>query len=459
MRRFARILKTTAFRLTLLYTIVFGTLAVGIVFYISFNTGRLLIQQFQITIDEEVGEIARIVRRTGIRRLIPLIEGRARQPGANLYLVADDQGRILAGNVRDLDRALLIEDGWKLPPFSYGRFDDEGVLASRAVARVFTLPGNLRLLVGRDIGEAERFRNIVFRASFLSLGIMALTGIFLWLFMGRRALKHLDSVTASSRRIMAGDLSQRLPLSGAADEFDRLAASLNAMIAKVETLNSGVQVMSDSIAHDLKSPLTRLRNQAEAAINIKQGKDKTAALQSIVDEADAIIATFNALLTISQVEAGARTIERNPIDLSSVVTTIGELYEAKAEDENIAFQVKSENAVHASVNRELISQATINLLDNAFKYGVGNATPQITLTLKKEPQHIVLSVLDNGDGVPDEDLPRVRERFVRLDKSRTKAGSGLGLSLVDAIARLHDGHLVLLPNNPGLIAEIHIPNQ
>ena len=205
-------LKTTAVRLTLIYTVLFGLLAVGIVAYVSYNTGSLIISQIQSAVDEEVAQIARQTRRSGMRRLVPMIERRSRQPGANLYLVSDAAGQIIAGNVRDLDRDLLHKDGWLIPPFDYQRFGDDDDDESQAIAKVFTLPDGLRLLVGRDIGNAERLQYIVGRATTYSLIVMVLTGLALWFLVGRRALKHIDSVSRSSQRIIEGDLSQRLPL-------------------------------------------------------------------------------------------------------------------------------------------------------------------------------------------------------------------------------------------------------
>ena len=206
-------------------------------------------------------------RRGGLRQLIDLVEVRSRAPGANLYLITDANSRIVAGNVYDLDRKILAKDGWTLPPFQYFRFDGRTETPSLAFARVFSLPGGLRLLVGRDMGESQGFRSIVQRAFALSFLVLLTTALILWFLVGRRALKYLDQVSRSSDQIISGDLSQRLPLSGSGDEFDRLAASLNGLIARVEQLDRGVRLMSDNIAHDLKTPLTRLRSRAETALS------------------------------------------------------------------------------------------------------------------------------------------------------------------------------------------------
>ncbi len=452
MLRLRQMLKTTAVRLTLVYTLLFGLLAVGVVAYVSYNTGQLILSQVRIAVDEEVTEIARISNRSSLRNLIPLIERRSRTPGANLYLVADNNGRIIAGNVRDLNRDLLGTDGWRDPPFDYRRFDEDDD-QGKAIARVFTLPGGLRLLVGRDIGDAERFREIVRRATTLSLVIMVLTGLVLWFFVGRSALKRIDSVSRSSQRIIAGDLSQRLPLSGAGDEFDRLSDSLNLLIARVEKLNKGVVTMSDSIAHDLKTPLTRLRNKAEVALKNPDRDDLTA----IIADADGLISTFNALLMISQAESGARTMQFDDVPLAPILSDMCELFEPLAEDAGCVLTLSVNNETNVQCNRELIAQAVTNLIDNALKYGLTSPKPELMLTLDIVKDSAVISVADNGIGIPSQDLETVTERFVRLDSSRTKPGSGLGLSLVKAIADLHSGSLELGNNYPGLKAELRLP--
>ena len=455
MKRLSQIFKTTAFRLSLVYTLLFGLFAIGVVAYISYQTGNLLINQFKVTIDAEVGEIARLSSRGGVRRLIPMIEQRSRRPGANLYLISDPSGRIIAGNVRDIDRKLLAKDGWRTPPFRYVGFDEDG-RSRRAIAKVFTLPGNLRLLVGRDIGEAERFRSIVGKASTLSLATMVLMGMLLWYFVGRRALKHIDSVSNSSERIIAGDLSERLPISGSGDEFDRLSTSLNGLIGRIETLNTSVVTMSDSIAHDLKTPLSKIRNRAESELgNFGKKADKT--LQEIIDDADGLIKTFNALLMISQVNSGARTARLDKINLAPIMEDVHELFEPSAEEAGAMLELENSTDVMIKGNRELIAQAITNLLDNALKYGMADKNTKIHLRLDKANKSATISVTDNGQGILPENRKSVLERFVRLDASRNQPGSGLGLSLVEAVVKMHGGKLELNNANPGLIVSFSLP--
>ena len=457
MDRLRRLMKTTAIRLTVIYTVIFGLLAAAVVAYISLNTSRLLQSQFQAAVDEEVRQISRVVQRRGMRHLVPVVERRSRRPGANLYLVADPSGRIIAGNVRDLDRSQLAEDGWRDRAFQYERFSEEGGGTYRAIARVFTLPGDLKLLVGRDIGDAERFTVIVRRAAVLSLLVLVATALILWLVVGRRALQRIDSVSDQSAKIIAGDLSQRLPVSGSGDEFDRLSDNLNQIIERIEKLNSGVRTMSDSIAHDLKTPLTRLRNSAEAAREIGRKKDRDIELEKIVDDADGLIRTFDALLMISQVESGAQPTKLEPIELSGVIRDVFELFEPMAEEKEVEIRLEIEGVRPVVASRELIAQAVTNLLENALKYGSGHEKPQIELSVKQTSNRVEISVADNGAGIAEGDRENVRGRFVRLDASRNLPGSGLGLSLVNAIVRLHDGLLRLEGNDPGLKAIIELP--
>jgi len=457
LEKLRRIFRATAVRLTVLYTVLFGALALGVVAYVSWNTGNLLLSQFRTTIDEEVAELSVGFRRGGLRQLITLVDVRSRAPGANLYLITDVNSRIVAGNVYDLDRSILREDGWTLPPFEYVRFDGKGEATSRAFARVFTLPGGLKLLVGRDLGESQSFRTIVRRAFAFSFFVLLLTALVLWFFVGRRALKYLDRVSRSSDRIMSGDLSQRLPLSGSGDEFDRLASSLNGLIARVEQLDTGVRLMSDNIAHDLKTPLNRLRSRAENALSRSNAKEHQKVLEEVVGDADSLIKTFDALLMISKVEAGARTAKLEQVDLTSVVRDIYELFEPSAEAQGMTLTLDVSKQCFVLGNRELLAQALTNLLDNALKYGAEAKEPKIQFALEHLGDDVVLSVADNGAGIPKKDRERVVERFVRLDASRTQDGSGLGLGLVRAIANMHGGALNLSDNEPGLIAALKLP--
>ncbi len=451
-----RVLGTTVARLTLLYTLIFGVLAVGVVSYISISTGRLVIQQVRVTVDEEVQQLARIYRRFGTRRMIATIERRSRQPGANLYRVMSRDGIVLAGNVASMDERMLDHTGWRLHPFRYERGTPTPGPPPLAIGRVFDLTGGAKLLVGRDIGDANTFRSIVRRASSISITVLVLTGLFLVLVLGRRAVRRLDTVTATTGRIVEGDLSQRLPVSSKADEFDRLSVALNEVLERVERLDSGVRNVSDNIAHDLKTPLTRLRNRADALARSNDPKETVDTAQNIVAEADGLIRTFDALLLISQTESGARPVALARFEIVPIVESVFELFEPSTEEAGVELTLNVECEPQVEGHRELLAQVLTNLLDNALKYAAGKDAA-IEMSVECTSDDILLVVADNGPGIAKEDRAIVRERFVRLDESRTTKGFGLGLAMVEAVARVHNGSLMLDDNEPGLRAILRLP--
>ena len=479
------IMRTTAARLSALYLLLFAICAVLLVFYITSLSARMLTAQTQETINDEALGLARAYQRGGLPLLVRVVEQRSRQPGANLYLIADANGQILTGNVQSLEPGVIDTQGWTTEPFSYRRFGEgelerlrnqasdqseaqpgendaqaEGKKGHDAIALVLRLPNQMIMLIGRDLGEPERLRAVIRRALMLALGMMGFGALLIWFFVGRAALKRIDSVSEASRRIMGGDLSGRLPVTGAGDEFDRLSENLNSMLAKIATLNEGLKQVSDNIAHDLKTPLTRLRNRAEATLS---GKHKTAdyrqALEGTIAESDQLIKTFNAILMISRLEAGYSSESTSRVDLAAAVRDVVELYDPVSEEAGVIIETSVQGAFAVDGNRELIGQALSNIVDNAIKYSTDStAKPTVRVTLGRVGAEIRLSVSDNGQGIPDDvDRARVTERFVRLEKSRSQPGSGLGLSLAKAIMMFHNGRLDLLPGDPGLSVVMSFP--
>ncbi|MER8449591.1 HAMP domain-containing histidine kinase [Mesorhizobium sp. M1428] len=479
------IMKTTAARLSALYLLLFALCAVLLVLYMTSLSARMLTAQTQETINDEVLGLARAYQRGGLPVLVRVVEQRSRQPGANLYLIADANGQILTGNVQSLEPGVIEAEGWTTEPFSYRRFGEgelerqrnpvsdpnepaqgevqaEGEKGHNAIALVLRLPNQMIMLVGRDLGEPERFRAVIRRALMLALGMMGVGGLLIWFFVGRAALKRIDSVSEASRRIMGGDLSGRLPVTGAGDEFDRLSENLNSMLARIATLNEGLKQVSDNIAHDLKTPLTRLRNRAEATLSGKHNaSDYRQALEGTIAESDQLIKTFNAILMISRLEAGYSSESTTRVDLAAAVHDVVELYEPVAEEAGVTLETSVQGAFAVNGNRELIGQALSNIVDNAIKYSTDSTSrPTVRVTLERVGGEIRLAVSDNGQGIPDDvDRARVTERFVRLEKSRSQPGSGLGLSLAKAIMTFHNGRLELLPGNPGLSVVMSFPGR
>jgi signal transduction histidine kinase len=462
------VLKTTAARLSALFLILFALSATVLVFYMSSLSVRMLTTQTQEAIATEVQALGRAYMRGNLPTLVRFVETRSRQPGANLYLIAEPSGRILAGNVESLEPGVLEGEGWSGRPFSYRRYGEQAAVeeasarpSHKAMAFVMRLPNQMILLVGRDLGEPEMMRNIVNRALILAVAMMGVGAFLIWFFVGRRALKRIDSVSAASQRIMGGDLTGRLPVSGSGDEFDRLSENLNVMLARIARLNDGLKQVSDNIAHDLKTPLTRLRNRAEAALAGSPGTDDyRAALEGTIAESDQLIRTFNAILMISRLEAGYSAEQTTQVDLAEIVGDVVELYEPVADDVGVSLEAVVGGKALVFANRELVAQALSNVVDNAIKYSADSTEkPKATVSLQPLDDGYVLEIADNGPGIPEEERERATERFVRLEQSRTQPGSGLGLSLAKAVMEFHRGRLELSGRNPGLSVRMIFPGD
>ncbi len=462
MTALAKLFRTTAFKIVAAYLLVFALFAVGVVFYLARHTQRLVVSQITETVDLEVRNLSEQYGIGGIRRLVNVIEQRAAQPGSNLYLVTTYSGDALAGNIVDMPVSVLQNEGWS--EITY-RHSEAGNAAkeSRALVRVGSLPGGFRLLVGRDFEERDRLRQILAQPARWAVVLIVVMGIAGGIFVARRVLKRIDSMTATNERIMAGDLSGRLAVTGSGDEFDRLANSLNAMLERIEALMSGLKQVSDNIAHDLKTPLTRLRNRTEEALrSAKSEGDYRAALEATIEESDGLIRTFDALLMIARAEAGEARHGMTDFDANDVAKSVVELYEPLAEEKGLrlAADIGGPLPVHGS--RELVGQALANLIDNAIKYGAAGRPgdkSEIRVATHRENGSALLTVADHGRGIAAEDRGRAVERFVRLEPSRTRPGVGLGLSLASAVARLHGGELRLEDNSPGLRVTLALPAQ
>jgi signal transduction histidine kinase len=462
---FGKLIRTTAFRLTLVYLFLFALFAASLLGYFAWNTRRLITEQITSTVNAEVGEVTEIYNRRGLHGLVFTIGNRALRPGANLYLVTVPNGQAIAGNVGSLAPGVMGMQGWT--ETAYRRLDDNDNTDHRALVRVTEMTNGFRLLIGRDLEERRRLFGIVAKAAQWSILVVVVLGIGGGIFVARRVLRRIDAMTGTAQRIMAGDLSDRLPVGRSGDELDRLAENLNAMLGRIEALMTGLKEVSDNIAHDLKTPLTRLRNRAEEAL-ARAGReaDYRAALERTIEESDGLIRTFNALLMIARAESGQARGNMDDFDAAEVAAGIHELYEPLAEDDGMSLHVKTASSpLHG--NRELISQALANLVENAIKYGkpvvrpidpeAVAATKEILIEARREGDAVLVSVTDHGPGIPEADRKHAVERFVRLEASRTLPGSGLGLSLASAVATLHGGELRLGDAHPGLVATLVIP--
>lgn len=456
-----KLFRTTAFKLSLAYLVVFAIGAGVVLGGVAWNVNALLNSQIGQTVDAEILGLAEQYETGGIRHLVDIVERRTRQPGSSLYLITNFAGQPLAGNIATLPPGVLDSPGLVETPYQRPNDARPGHIA---LARIFLLQGGFRLLVGRDLEERESLREVMIHALYTSLIWLVLIGTIGGLVVALRVLRRVDAMTASARSIMSGDLTRRLPVAGTGDELDRLAQNLNAMIARIADLMTGLREVSDNIAHDLRTPLTRMRNRAEEALRSGAGEEASReALERIIAEADGLIGIFNALLMIARAEAGTGKEAMRECDLGTILADLVELYEPASEEAGQHLVLDAEPRLTVLASRELLGQALANLIDNALKYGAlsdertADRVPVITISAHRAGGRIEIAVADRGPGIPLEDRARVVERFVRLEGARTRPGSGLGLSLAAAIARLHGGEFRLEDNGPGLRAVIALP--
>jgi len=457
--RFSRFTRTTAFKLSLLYIAVFTVMSGFLLVYISDSTDNLMSEQVVQAVDSELKGLSDIYFRGGVRDLVETIDRRARHPDASLYLLVDFSGNALTGNIARLPTVVLEEADGGLRRVRYTRLgQDTEDIERQAMVRIFELRGGFRLLVGKDLGDQLRFSNLLANALRLWLLLVVIMAAITWFFVSRRVMKRIDEISATSRTIMNGDLTRRLPLAGNDDEFDRLAVSLNVMLERIELLMQSMKDVTDNIAHDLKTPLTRLQTRVETALREARGEaGYRGALEATLDETDNLLRIFNALLRIARIESMAPGSVMEPADLNKLVAEISELYEPLVEEEGGHLETDVAPGLQAVCNKDLISQVLVNLIENALKYArPATGDLLIRITGKEEGGRVVLAVSDNGPGIPEKDHSRVKERFVRLEESRSEPGTGLGLSLVKAVARLHGGELRFKNEAPGLSARIDL---
>jgi signal transduction histidine kinase len=466
-----RLLNTSAFRLAAIYFTLFATSVLALLSFIYFSTADFVEAQAEETIDAEIRGLAEQYREHGLAGLIEIIDQRIaaaqRTPSRvddTIYLITDPLLHRLAGNLETWPQAVERGNGWVSFPVTVrieGNTETDNARAS-----VIVLPGNFHLLVGRNLRDARLFRQRITNTLGWAALITLALGIAGGLLMTRNMLRKVDAVNRTSTRIMHGDLSQRVPVSGTGDEFDQLAQNLNGMLDQIERLMAGMRQVTDNIAHDLRTPLARLRARLEVTLIEKPDEVRYAdVLRDTIAEADRLLGTFNALLSIAEAEAGSRRAGLEAVDLSEIARDVAELYEPVADDAGIAFHLSVTDKVMVRGDRHLLSQAIANLLDNALKYTPAGA---VALSVGMRAGKARVEIADTGPGVPPDRRDAVFDRFVRLEGSRSTPGNGLGLSLVRAVTKLHDGAIWLEDNhlasaaighaeNPGLKVVIELP--
>ncbi|WP_108879509.1 ATP-binding protein [Anderseniella sp. Alg231-50] len=453
-----KLLQTSTFRLATVYLTVFAISVGAILAYIYWNTAILLERQTEDTVEAEVQGLAEQYRIRGPRGLLEIIKARSAEADGAVYILTNAVGRRLAGNLQSLPVEAVGERGtidFKFP-YETGR----GLVDHTARAFFIRLEGGFQLVVGRDVEERRQFNRIIRTSLFWALGLTLVLGVGGGLLMSRNFLRRVDEINGASRAIMAGDLGERMPVSGTGDEIDRLSESLNDMLDQINRLMTGMKEVSSNVAHDLRTPLTRLRARAEDALRSSSAEDHKAALEANIAEADGLLTTFNALLSIARAEAGQMREGFQDTDLVALLDDLVELYGPIAEDAGGTLVLEAPETALVRADRQLVAQAMTNLLDNAIKYGRDAKTgvPAIQLQIaRSKGDGWTVCVSDTGPGVDATDRERVKGRFVRLDKSRSEPGSGLGLALVDSVMKLHGGDFEIEGADPGLTARLHFP--
>lgn len=454
------LLRTTTFRVALLYLGLFLASVLVILVLIYWFTAGFIERQTDETIAAEIAGLREQYRQRRLPGLIEVVKSRSAVPRTStLYLVATPTFTPLVGNLSDWPDAEPDPEGWiEFEIADAPEAPDGGSHDARAV--VFTLPGGYHLLVGRDTMERRHFQERVLIslawALLLTVGLGAAGGVLI----SRNVMHRIDAINRTTRQIMSGALQERMAVANNGDELDQLAGNLNAMLDQIEHLMVGMRQVTDSVAHDLRTPLTRLRSRLEITLVEAGTEDEyRTAIQEAISEADRLLGIFGALLSIAEAEAGTMQRSFQKVSLSDLARLMADLYEPAAEEAGMGFvsDIRAEPVVLG--NQQLLAQAIANLLDNALKYTP--AEGRVTLTVKgpEGERGACIAVADTGPGIPAEQRESVLRRFVRLEASRSSPGNGLGLSLVDAVARLHGARLEMDDNGPGLIVSLVFPRM
>jgi signal transduction histidine kinase len=454
------LVRTTTFRLALLHASIFILFSASLLAYLYYETAGQLGRQAESELTAEFSELSEARRLGGLDRLNQSVGERAGRGGKFSYLLQDPDGHKISGDF-DVLPAPAPDVGETVDvKFDYDAPTIGGQAARRSAEGRISRFADGVLMVAYDVGDLgemnRRISDVVWRSAAVGFVLSLIGGVVI----SRSAAQRAEQLAKTTEDVMGGDLSRRAPVFGSGDEFDRLSEQLNAMLAKLERLVVSSRSAGDSIAHDLRSPLTRLRNRLEAGLRDTNSDGPRTALARSIDDVDGVLDTFNAILRLSRVQAGASGSFKRT-NVAGITDELAELYQPVCEEKDLAFQYSHEADLFVLADKDLIAQAMANLVDNAVKY-----TPQggeIRLKANRGLNgEIELSVTDSGPGIPAADRERAIERFVRLEQSRSEPGSGLGLSLAAAVAEAHAGRLVLTdgggpPGKPGLSAVLALP--
>jgi signal transduction histidine kinase len=445
-QRFLGILDTSPFRIAIVYSIVFAIGAAALIYAVDFAVSRVVDGSTDNLIEAEVQGLREQMLVLSRSDFIELVEQRSQDQDVRgaVYLMVDPQLRPVAGNVPAWPK-INTKEKWFLFKVSVPFGDETREHEMRA--RYFALPGGFQMLVGHDVQERQDVKSLMMRGLIAAVVLTLLLGLGGGFWMGRRILAQAGAISAVATQIMRGDLSQRLPVRDADDEINTLAREINTMLDKIEQLTLGMRTVLDSAAHDLRTPLNRLQASAEGAMSsLTPGSAERRVLERVTAEVDQMRSTLDALLRIALAETG--TVAREQVDLSELVGSVVELYAPVSEERGIVLESSVAPGAHVQGNRQLLAQALANLIDNAIKFTPDGGHIRVALDGSGSAPQVIVE--DNGPGIPADKREIVLGRRVRLDEARNVPGSGLGLSLVAAVTKLHGARLVLDDAGPGL---------
>lgn len=455
MKKFRRILDSITFRLALAYTLIFGASVSGLFYFVYWATAGFAIQQVEAAVDADVNGFVDSYSRAGVLGLINSVNRRSDRSTNRdgVYLIVNTLGSPIAGNLQSWPQKMEAQDIWL--NFTINDLRAATPEAADVRAKQFLTPDGFRLLVGRDVRGVNLFRARLMNSLNIGLAVTLALGILGGFIFSRTVVRRIESITRTCRRIMSGDLTQRVPEARRNDELGQLSTNINEMLDQIERLMRGMQQVSDNIAHDLRTPLTRLRSRLESLLRRLKDPAERETIEDALADAESLLSTFAALLRIARAEAGVQQSFVD-LDLRAIAEDVADLYDALAEEKGLTFVTRFEEGLTARGDPNLVAQALANVVDNAIKY-----TPEgsVTLALTSLDGRPAFVVADTGPGIPDQFKDKVLERLFRLEQSRTSPGSGLGLSLAAAVARSHNIELRLEDNRPGLRVVLRFPER
>lgn len=444
-----RILHSSTFRLALIYMSFFISSVLILLIFIYWSTVTYITTQTDIAIKTEINNLISRYYSGGLTELSLILEERSlrRPTGLSVYLLTNSNLNPIMGNLDRWPLNEIIDNGWV--NFDLNIKERSDLITHPVRASIIRLKGNLLLLVGRDIQEQETIKRLIVETLATSLFVMLVLAAIGSMLLSRSTVRRIEVINRTSHKIMSGDLSSRIPNYGTEDEFDTLADNLNTMLDKIELLMESVKHVSDNIAHDLRTPLSHLRNHLEELhLSLDRSDHDHEMIELAINEADNLLASFNALLRIVRVESQDAINRFQLVDMARLIRDVVELYEPVAEQNGQRLELKLTEINPVAGDRDMLFQAIANLVDNAIKYSPQNGLIQITLERADEKAKLIIA--DSGPGIPAKDHEKVFQRFYRLDQSRNTPGNGLGLSLVNAVIKLHKMNIYLEDNHPGL---------